>query len=210
MQSWGSMSRHRQRDTGIEPSKSGVVGLLAAALGRGRDQPIDDLAGLRMGVRIDREGLVASDYHTVGGSAKVAADLITLRHYLADASFLVALEGDRAFLESIHLALRRPRWALFLGRRAFVPSAPVAMPDDEPWGPGVREADLESALRGYPWRWADERPDRDRPARLRLVLEVPFGESVRQDVPLSFHPDRRSFATRTVTTSWLPVSELSA
>ena len=34
MQSWGTTSRFDQRDTGKEPSKSGVVGLLAAAMGR--------------------------------------------------------------------------------------------------------------------------------------------------------------------------------
>src|SRR3990172_4719032 len=33
MQSWGTTSRFDQRDTGKEPSKSGVIGLLAAALG---------------------------------------------------------------------------------------------------------------------------------------------------------------------------------
>ena len=33
MQSWGTTSRFDQRDTGKEPSKSGIVGLLAAAMG---------------------------------------------------------------------------------------------------------------------------------------------------------------------------------
>lgn len=33
LQSWGTTSRFDQRDTGKEPSKSGVIGLMAAALG---------------------------------------------------------------------------------------------------------------------------------------------------------------------------------
>ena len=39
MQSWGIQSQFPDRDTGMEPSKSGVVGLLCAALGRGRSAP---------------------------------------------------------------------------------------------------------------------------------------------------------------------------
>ena len=42
MQSWGVESRFTVRDTGLEPSKSGVVGLLCAALGRRRDADIAD------------------------------------------------------------------------------------------------------------------------------------------------------------------------
>ena len=64
MQAWGVQSRFGVRDTTREPSKSGVVGLLAAALGRPRYAAIDDLAALRMGVRVDREGTLLRDYHT--------------------------------------------------------------------------------------------------------------------------------------------------
>src|SRR5258708_39825081 len=67
MQSWGTQSRFVVRDTGLEPSKSGVIGLLCAALGRPREAPVEDLAGLRMGVRVDREGVMQTDYHTAGG-----------------------------------------------------------------------------------------------------------------------------------------------
>ncbi len=56
MQSWGVQRRFSVRDTGLEPSKSGVVGLLCAARGRRREEPVTDLAALGMGVRVDREG----------------------------------------------------------------------------------------------------------------------------------------------------------
>ena len=42
MQSWGTRSRFGNRDTGLEPSRSGVIGLLCAALGRPRAEPLDD------------------------------------------------------------------------------------------------------------------------------------------------------------------------
>ena len=58
MQSWGTTSRFDQRDTGKEPSKSGVVGLLAAALGIDRENwtDLEPLTRLSMGVRHDRPG----------------------------------------------------------------------------------------------------------------------------------------------------------
>ncbi|MEZ4540218.1 MAG: type I-E CRISPR-associated protein Cas5/CasD, partial [Chloroflexota bacterium] len=58
LQAWGTQSNFSVRDTGREPSKSGIVGLLCAALGRPRAEPVADLAGLRMGVRVDREGQI--------------------------------------------------------------------------------------------------------------------------------------------------------
>ena len=57
MMSWGDHSRFTIRDTRREPTKSAVIGLLCAALGRPRLEPVDDLAALKMGVRIDREGV---------------------------------------------------------------------------------------------------------------------------------------------------------
>src|SRR5262249_43968923 len=99
MQAWGTQSRFTQRDTGREPSKSGVLGLLAAALGRRREDDVSDLAALRMGVRVDREGIPRSDYQTAGGdraSARRATGVhkasgapgetvVSQRDYLADA-----------------------------------------------------------------------------------------------------------------------------
>ena len=49
MQSWGVQSHFPERDSGREPSKSGVIGLLCAALGRPRTVSIADLAALRKG-----------------------------------------------------------------------------------------------------------------------------------------------------------------
>ncbi|MFD4831889.1 type I-E CRISPR-associated protein Cas5/CasD [Streptomyces uncialis] len=67
LQSWGVASRFALRDTHPRPTKSGVVGLCAAALGLDRDEPLGELAAVLFGVRADRPGTPLRDYHTVGG-----------------------------------------------------------------------------------------------------------------------------------------------
>lgn len=206
MQSWGVQSRFRVRDTGREPSKSGVVGLLCAALGRPRATPVYDLAGLPMVVRVDREGRLLRDYHTAGkdgyrtsgGSVTYGSTLLSTRYYLADAMFLVGLEGEQALLARLHAALRDPVWPLCLGRKAFVPGGAVWLAD------GLRDEGLEAALRGYPWLGGDT----PRPDDVRVVLDSDDGDEVRPDVPLSF-AERRFGARRVLTTFW-PLPPLAA
>lgn len=191
LQSWGMESRFTVRDTGREPSKSGVVGLLCAALGRPRHQPVDDLTNLRMGARVDREGVLAMDFHTAqnvykssGGPPKPTE--VSRRYYLQDAVFLVGLEGkDAALLNQLHQALRKPHWPLSLGRKAFVPGLSIWLKD------GIKEDALEIALSEYPWQVT---PERDTPEQLRLVLDDPAGNLERQDVPISFA--ERRYASR--------------
>lgn len=219
MQSWGTQSRFPVRDTGLEPSKSGVVGLLGAALGLGRDEPVDDLARLRMGVRVDREGIVRVDYQTAGGShrrgetygvATVDGKLRpsqSWRHYLADADFLVGLEGDdRDLLRQVHDALAAPHWPIFLGRKAFPPGEPVWLPDGL-----VEDADLYGALLRYPWPRAGLPipPPGRRPVRLRFVVETDptNGTAVRRDEPIGAAFSTRRFALRHVVTTFHPLGE---
>lgn len=218
MQSWGTQSRFLIRDTEREPSKSGVIGLLCAALGRPRWEPLDDLAALRMGIRIDQEGSLAVDYQTAGGShrrgdnygvARVTGApggaVVSWRSYLADASFLVGLEArtdeQEMLLHKLDQALLSPTWQLFLGRKAYLPGEPVRLPDMPPYGPGLRPDSLEAALRNYPWP-----PGAGQPTdRLRFVFEAEPGSTaeVRADVPLSFAIGDRRFATRYVRTDFL-------
>lgn len=190
MQSWGVQSRFAIRDTGLEPSKSGVIGLICAALGRGRGEPLEDLNRLRMGVRVDQEGRLEMDYHTArnihtaGGGIKETD--VSRRYYLADARFLVGLQGEVELLKQIQAALQRPVWQLYLGRKAFVPSEPVWLED------GLMEtADLEQVLRDYPYLGL-KLPA----AKLRAVIEDEQGWLTRPDAPISFA--ERRFATRRV------------
>lgn len=199
MQSWGVQSRFSVRDTGLEPSKSGVIGLLCAALGRPRSAPLADLAALRMGVRVDREGRLAYDYHTAqnvyrakGGSPKDTEP--STRYYLADACFLVGLQSEDAkLLQDLHSALHNPVWPLYLGRKAFVASEPPWLED------GVHpNTSLEEALRTYPRIGAARAKDSE---QVRIVLEDDAGSEVRPDQPISFA--ERRFAPRRVSTFFI-------
>jgi CRISPR system Cascade subunit CasD len=188
LQSWGTTSRFDERDTQLEPSKSGVLGLLCAALGRDRHEPVDELAALRMGVRVDREGVPMRDYQTATGvlrasdaKAEPERTVVSPRFYLSDAAFLVGLEAAEVDqLTPLQQALRHPVWPLALGRKGFVPAAPVYLPD------GLVMQPLEQALQAYVW---PEPPCRS--GRVRLVLEHPTEGATRFDQPLAPFSQRR-------------------
>lgn len=193
MQSWGVQSRYDSRDSGREPSKSGVIGLLCAALGRPRWEAVDDLASLRMGVRVDREGTLKWDYQTVNNPQK---PVVSQRAYLSGAAFLVGFEGDLSLLKTIQQALKRPVWFLYLGKKAFPPAEPVWLTD------GLRTGeDLVTALVNYP-RLVPAADEED--IRLRLVLEDGInGEMITADSPISFQT--RQYANRRVRTEFVEI-----
>lgn len=164
LQSWGTRSRFDDRDTEAEPSKSGVLGLCAAALGIDRAAPIAHLSALAFGVRVDRPGLLMQDYHTAQlyPEQRGTGTSLTRRAYLSGAAFWAGLSGDPDLLRDLHAALRDPYWPLSLGRKAFVPSTPLWQPD------ALRETGLLDALRHAPTlRRAEEDA-----APYRLVLDV--------------------------------------
>ncbi|MGC9346734.1 MAG: type I-E CRISPR-associated protein Cas5/CasD [Anaerolineae bacterium] len=159
MQAWGERARWSVRDTAAEPTKSGVIGLLACALGLRQDEELRNLSqAMRMGVRCDRPGRQIVDYHTVGagygrpmllsaqGKPKISSGRPhteeTWRHYLCDASFLVALQAESDLVASVASALRAPFWPIYLGRKSCVPSRP---PFD---GVGTYDS-LSDALRNW-------------------------------------------------------------
>lgn len=189
MQSWGISSQFTHRDTAREPSKSGVIGLICAAMGRPRDADLSDLVQLRMGVRVDREGILEKDYHIAqdiyqaSGSGTKDSEPSD-RYYLADAVFLVGLEGQREVLYEIYQALKSPHWTLYLGRKAFPPTKPVWLKD------GLREEPLVEALSSFPSLVSNP------PEKMRLVLESDDGEFARSDVPIDF--SERRFSSRRI------------
>ncbi len=206
MQSWGTRSRFEIRDTEREPTKSGVVGLVCAALGRDRSEPIADLVSLKMGVRVDREGVLQSDYQTVEGA--VSADgssnkdaQTSKRYYLADATFVVALEGDEELLRLVSKKLLDPRWAMALGRKSYVPSAPVPMRDNLCEGVDMRTALLSWPLIANPQRWQEH---------IRLVLESSEEtHEVRNDTPVTYACGKRRFLPRYVRTELVDIDSFS-
>jgi len=205
MQSWGTTSRFDQRDTGKEPSKSGVIGLLAAALGIDRavwNDELRSLAALKMGVRHDRPGVLKRDYQTAqniisADRSKVHETAVTTRDYLADAVFLVGLEGgDRTLLERVHAALQNPVWPLALGRKSYVPSEPIGLDG------GVVDMPLIDAFAAWPWI-ATPRKWETMPERLLVSIESGDGTgALRMDQPLSSFAERR-FGARFVRSDWV-------
>jgi CRISPR system Cascade subunit CasD len=208
MQSWGTTSRFDQRDTGKEPSKSGVLGLLAAALGIDRENwsALEPLTRLAMGVRHDRPGVLKRDYQTAqriisADRSKIHETAVTTRDYLADAVFLIGLEGpDRDLLERAHAALQNPVWPLALGRKSYVPAEPVWLED------GVVDAPLLPALAARPWLTTPRRGE-TAPNRLLLSLESQDGSgALRMDQPLSSFAERR-FGARHVRSEWISLEQ---
>lgn len=210
MQSWGTTSRFDQRDTGKEPSKSGVIGLLAAALGIDRENwtDLEPLTRFSVGVRHDRPGVPKRDYQTAGcakGDTIIKADgtpskdgVVSHRFYLADAAFLVGLEGyDRTLLEKAHASLKYPVWPLALGRKSYVPSEPVWIEN------GLHDAPLREVMARWPWIAAPRKWE-DLPEKLLVSFEAGDSSGVlKMDQPLSSFAERR-FGARFVRSEWIP------
>jgi CRISPR system Cascade subunit CasD len=213
LQSWGVTSRFVVRETADVPSKSGVLGLICAAMGLRREAAngeLEKLAALRMGVRIDRPGTKITDYHTAGaklgmmsaagvikktGTTGEIETHVMRKEYLCDAAFLVALQGDASTVGKIVAKLQDPVWPPFLGRKSCPPSAPVFA------RVGTFESP-EEALRDAHWQPrldAVDFPQRTRLESVNLwaVLEAtPTSGRPVSDVPVSF--THRVYGTRWV------------
>lgn len=143
MQAWGVSSRYGRRTTLAHPTRSGVTGLLCAAMGidRGDTASLAALAGLSMETLVIRKRHEATrwiDYHTVGGGydsetqrgsvptkaedGKPRGTVLTEREYLGDAAFGVLLAGDADLLRRCSRGLDDPRWGLWLGRKCCIPT----------------------------------------------------------------------------------------
>ena len=193
MQSWGTESRFSIRDTDRVPTKSGVLGLVCAALGKPRDERPGDgfptlaaLAALQMGVRVDQPGQLRRDYQTASNVIKAGASRRRIekgnpelkatepseRFYLADAWFTVGLSsGDRALLDRIDRALGAPRWPLSLGRKAFPPGLPVRIcRGRQPVG--VVDLPLAEALATFTYPTYDADPDWGKPRPERTLSQA--------------------------------------
>ena len=199
MQSWGYRSRFDYRDTALEPTRSGVIGLICAAMGIARGEEILRFESIRMGVRVDEPTYwricfpravyqgprPERDYHTaldvIKADGKGTDTVVSYRDYLADASFTVGLQSENLqLLQDIADALQSPKWPLFLGRKAF----PLAVPPLKP-GEAPKEGCLEDHL------LQDDK-------KKRVVLESPDGERTQHDWPLCF--GERRFKPRAMTT----------
>ena len=101
LQSWATEDGYTHRNTGSLPTKSGVIGLVASALGRARGSDISDLAALRFGVQPVHTGPRLTDFQTMGKRADGKPNPLETKEYLQDSTFTVGLE-------STDLRLRNP------------------------------------------------------------------------------------------------------
>lgn len=193
LQAWGADSRFDVRRTNREPTKSGVIGLIASALGLRRDAPLDELNRLRFGVRVDREGVLLRDLHTVRKDKNTS--YMTTRYYLSDAVFLVGLySDDETLMRRLEHAVRNPAHPLFLGRRSCPPEGRVCL--------GLRQIPLEEALKSEPSLIPPKPSKPGEPQRARIVLDDPHGTARLNDLPVSFSPYNRQYAYRAAREMW--------
>lgn len=166
MAAWGDVAVGESRVTSTLPSRSALLGLLAAALGLKRtdEAGLYDLsASVRFGVLSLSNGHFLRDYHTVQVPPSSAlkrrpsrtrrdelsvpkrdlGTILSARDYRTDASYRIAVERVQAGnfeLETLRNALLEPVFPLYLGRKACPPALPL--------DPRIVEAsDLLSAFR---------------------------------------------------------------
>lgn len=205
LQAWGTSSRFTRRETRREPSKSGVVGLLAAARGLRRTDSIEHLAALAFGVRVDQPGSLIRDFQVARTLDGARSMPLSYRYYLGDAVFVAGVEGDDALIEGLSDALRNPTFPLYLGRRSCPPSRPLMLE--------VTETPLLSALERYPWQAAEWYRRRQPPRiRLRIIIdgEDPHHDELVRDQPLSYDPRHRRYEWRTVVERYVDVDNRDA
>lgn len=205
-------SRFTQQD---RQDKSGIIGLLAAAQGRRRVDPVEDLVDLKMAARIDQPGTRERDFHTTHSFDGETAYPLSDRYYLADAVFVVGLSGETSLIEALNEALVKPKFPLYLGRRAFPPMVPIR--------PKLSEGNLIDELAAYPWQaaawyqkkisrktdWSSSSPlDLENgKVSLEVVADLDLLPAERRedcifdqvhDVPLSFDSHHRQYEWRDV------------
>jgi CRISPR system Cascade subunit CasD len=200
LQSYGDIATFNYRTTGLHPSKSAMIGMIAAALGYRRDDcRIKKLNQLKYAVRVDQPGTVLRDFQTVEWKWKnKSGTKLTYRDYLQDAVFMVAVGSDDSDLMSrISYSLKHPRFSLFLGRR----SNPVA---------GVLETDLSDSvspletLRDKAWqasRWYQRRNSSREDVRVEVFYDSGLSDTnkyvkVVKDEVISFESKSREYQSR--------------
>lgn len=129
------------REEGEFPSRSVVVGIIAAAMGLERDSKrlLDLHRGLRIHVASLLAGSLLVDYHTVLTAGYDEVDparlrregakgnpTLTWRSYHSDSHFMVSVTSeDENLLSECRRALEEPVYTTFIGRRSCPPATPL-------------------------------------------------------------------------------------
>ncbi|MFH0800827.1 MAG: type I-E CRISPR-associated protein Cas5/CasD [bacterium] len=203
LQSWGLRARWDVRDSGEEPSKSAIVGLLGCALGYPMYDPRLEVLErkLLLGIRVEHPGRPLVDFHTITGILPCAngkdepATIVSHRTYLQDAAFLAILEGPNEVLAECSDALKAPCWPIYLGRKSCPPSRPVLESL-------IADYDsLQEALEKHLWDWQGKGATKEFPSKLMYIREDKNGNALRADC-LRVNP-ARMYDFRRVVVDWV-------
>lgn len=200
LQSWGTSSHFETRHTDFYPSKSGVIGLLAACMGYRRDEvaKIQKLNELDFAVRVDQPGRLLKDYHTAEkrkANNEVERTYVTNRYYLEDAVFVVALShSDEEFISLLEESLRCPYFQPYMGRRALPLNADFLIE--------TTDKNAVESLRCCEWQ-ASERYKKNRQGK-KVTLDIYSDQNIaesnlknlRKDKVISFSQKERKFGFR--------------
>lgn len=198
LQSYGNEATFNRRTSYHYPSKSAILGIIAAALGyRRNDSRIRKLNQLRMAVRIDQSGRTMTDFQTVEYDQKRQKRSLSYRDYLQDAVFVAAIGGEDKQIEDIQFALHHPKFQLYLGRRANAPAGPLKTQIFDNSNP------IE-VLREYPWQAAKWYQKRHRQYMAEVILDADLIPDARfvtyeKDNIGSFDQDHRWHTYRAIT-----------
>ncbi|TGD17582.1 type I-E CRISPR-associated protein Cas5/CasD [Levilactobacillus suantsaiihabitans] len=207
LQSYGNEASFARRTTNDYPTKSAVVGMVAAALGyRRNDQRILTLNQLSFAVRIDQVGRQLTDFQTV--EWKKDTRKITYRDYLQDAVFVVALgHEDDAVIDNIKFALKHPRFQLFLGRRSNAPAGVLEMQEFADQAPVAVLQDLK-------WQAASWYQRRQQESSLEIIADAGLladkSSALVKDRVISFNQRDRQHGFRAIARTTVPLNQLDA
>ncbi|XJS11047.1 type I-E CRISPR-associated protein Cas5/CasD [Aerococcaceae bacterium WGS1372] len=197
LQSWGTTAHFETRHTDRYPSKSAVIGLIAASLGyrRDEDEKVQPLNQLDFGVRLDQEGSMLRDYHIAQKyKANGAFDrtYVTNRYYLEDAVYVVAIgHEDDTLIERIENGLKYPYFQPFMGRRSLPLPADFII--------GTYEMSVLECLENHPWQaanWYQQQHTNLLSAYVESELAEEGIRRMRQDRVESFSQMNRRFGFR--------------
>lgn len=198
MQSWGTSSHFETRNTDYYPSKSAVIGIIAASFGYRRDQEqkIKELNELDFALRVDQPGTLLRDYHIAQKYKKTGEferTYVTNRYYMEDAVFVAAIShANDQQVEEIYEALQHPYFSPFMGRR----SCPVPLD----FIIKITEEDAITALEKLEWQAAEWYKKKYADYRADIYADkalIPQGiATMRKDYVISFSQKERKFGPR--------------